>query len=281
MMVFRRKSEAVSPGADRQGSFARGRRRVLRRPGLPEKGEALRVVTYNIHKCRGLDGRVRPARIAAVLKSLDADIIALQEVVSIEGGEREEDQARYLSEELSMDVCLGETRKHNGGAYGNLLLSRHPILSWEHYDISHGMREERGCLQADVSREGRLLHIYNVHLGTGYIERRHQGRKLLQTEIINGKGSGGLRILLGDFNEWTRGLASRLLAAHFRCVDVRTFLSRRRTYPGLLPFLHLDHIYFDPSLTLKNAYLYRTRTSLIASDHLPLVADFLLPDERE
>jgi hypothetical protein len=38
--------------------------------------------------------------------------------------------------------------------------------------------------------------------------------------------------------------------------------------------LALDHIYFDPSLVLEGLTVHRTRTSLLASDHLPLVADF-------
>jgi endonuclease/exonuclease/phosphatase family metal-dependent hydrolase len=81
-------------------------------------------------------------------------------------------------------------------------------------------------------------------------------------------------VVLGDFNEWTVGLASRLLASHFRAVDVRTHLRRAWTYPGVLPFLHLDHIYYDEGLELKALALHRTRTALVASDHLPLVADF-------
>jgi endonuclease/exonuclease/phosphatase family metal-dependent hydrolase len=58
----------------------------------------LRVATYNIHKCRGLDRRVRPERILDVLKHINADIIALQEVLSIEGGNRERDSWLYSNE---------------------------------------------------------------------------------------------------------------------------------------------------------------------------------------
>ena len=61
----------------------------------------LRVVTYNIHKCRGLDRRVRPARIVEVLREIDADIIALQEVLSLRGGAREKDQAGYIAEQMA------------------------------------------------------------------------------------------------------------------------------------------------------------------------------------
>ncbi len=45
---------------------------------------SFRIATYNIHKCRGLDRRVRPKRIVEVLKQIGADIIALQEVVGMD-----------------------------------------------------------------------------------------------------------------------------------------------------------------------------------------------------
>ena len=82
--------------------------------------------------------------------------------------------------------------------------------------------------------------------------------------------------MLGDFNEWTHGLASQLLAAHLESADVRHHLRRARTYPGPLPFLHLDHIYYDKQLELQRLTLHKSRTALVASDHLPLVADFRL-----
>ncbi len=99
--------------------------------------------------------------------------------------------------------------------------------------------------------------------------------------MLGNPALGGARIVLGDFNEWTRGLASRLLASNLRSADVREHLSRTRTYPGVLPVLHLDHIYYDPTLELESLTLHRSRTALIASDHLPLVADFYLPPARK
>jgi endonuclease/exonuclease/phosphatase family metal-dependent hydrolase len=143
------------------------------------------------------------------------------------------------------------------------------------YDITWSGRERRGCLRADVEVEpGRRLHVFNVHLGTAFLERRHQARQLVGGEILQGHELDGGRVVLGDFNEWTRGLASRLLAEHFKSADIRHHLRRARTYPGLLPLLHLDHVYYDPKLSLERLTLHRSRAALVASDHLPLVADF-------
>ena len=235
----------------------------------------VRIATYNIHKCRGLDRRVRPARIVRVLREIAADVIALQEVVSIPG-QNEQDQARFIAAELGYHYWLGENRRLNGGAYGNLLLSRFPLSGIHNHDITIGRREGRGCLRADIDIGGTTLHLFNVHLGTSFFERRHQIRKLISQGILHSSEFRGVRIVLGDFNEWTRGLASRLLSAHFQRVDLRTHLGRSRTYPGLVPFLHLDHIYFDAALKLEQLTLHRSGTALIASDHLPLVADFHL-----
>ncbi|MGA1369627.1 MAG: endonuclease/exonuclease/phosphatase family protein [Blastocatellia bacterium] len=237
----------------------------------------LRVATYNVHKCQGLDRRVRPDRVARVLGEIDADLIGLQEVVCHQGEEDERDQAHFLARALGLHFRLGENRRLHGAAYGNVVLSRYPLVLAHNHDISIAGREQRGCLRVDVDLDGEFpLHLYNVHLGTSYFERRHQARRLLDEEILCNGGHRGPRILLGDFNEWTRGLTSRLLARHFQSADLRLHLGRRRTYPGVLPFIHLDHIYYDEDLQLREAWLHRSATALIASDHLPIVADFEL-----
>jgi endonuclease/exonuclease/phosphatase family metal-dependent hydrolase len=236
--------------------------------------QSFRVVTYNIHKCKGLDLRTNPSRIVEVLQEINADIIALQEVVSVQGGAQREDQARFIAEELGFDFCVGENRKLRGGIYGNVILTRMPILENKNFDITVRGREPRGCLQADIKvNHHHHLHLYNIHLGTAFFERRRQVKRLLDDEILSRRHFAP-RILLGDFNEWTNGLTSKLLKTHFRSHDLRDVMKRRRTYPGVLPILHLDHIYYDNHLEITNALVHRSRQALVASDHLPLVADF-------
>jgi endonuclease/exonuclease/phosphatase family metal-dependent hydrolase len=235
----------------------------------------LRVATYNVHKCRGLDGRVRPSRIARVLREIAADVVALQEVVSVPGRGREHDQPRFLAEELGLEMQLGSVRSLGDGEYGNVVLSAFPLGPGCRHDLSVAGREARGCLQSDVRLPGGTpLHVFAVHLGTSLGERRMQGRRLLEAVESARRDHTGPRVVLGDFNDWTAGLRAPLLAVGFRSVDLRAHLRRKRTYPGLLPFLHLDHIYYDDRLDLRSVVLPRSRTALVASDHLPLVADF-------
>lgn len=234
-----------------------------------------RVATYNIHKCKGLDQRVRPERIIRVLQEIDADIVGLQEVQWIHGVEESNDHAHFIAREMGYYLTLGENRKLHGAAYGNVVLSRFPLIDTRNHDISVVGREQRGCLRVDIDiHRDQYLHIYNVHLGTSFLERRHQAVRLLEEDVLANGDHIGPRVLLGDFNEWTRGLTSKMLDAHFKSADIRIHMGRKRTYPGVLPVVHLDHIYFDDSLDLESARLHRSPTSLVASDHLPIVADF-------
>lgn len=239
----------------------------------------LRIVTYNIHKCRGMDARLRPKRIADVLRALQADVIALQEVVRGCGDPAETDQAKYLADELGFQFYFGETRKLNECGYGNAILSRIPVVGEQVYDVTASWREKRGGLRADLDLgDGKIVHLFNFHLGTGYIERRRQAGLLLSPEVLNDPRFTGRRIVLGDFNEWTKGLTSKMLSAHLQSVDVRKFLPKRKTYPGVLPLMHLDHVYFDPAVELKHFSVDRSKLALVASDHLPLIADFEVKD---
>jgi endonuclease/exonuclease/phosphatase family metal-dependent hydrolase len=237
----------------------------------------IRIATYNIHKCCGLDRRVRPDRIVDVLREIDADIVALQEVWSVEGASREADQARFLAEELGYNFAFGENRIHRGGRYGNVILTRFPIGLDRNYNISAGGREARGCLRTDILFGSEVLHIFNVHFGTAFFEHRQQARKLFEERIVSHDTLSGLRIVLGDFNEWLRGAVTRTLRTHLEAADIRHHLRKKRTYPGVLPLFHLDHIYFDRALKLEHLQLFRTRTALMASDHLPLIAELRVP----
>jgi endonuclease/exonuclease/phosphatase family metal-dependent hydrolase len=231
----------------------------------------MRIVTYNIHKARGMDGRVSIKRIAEVLGDLDADIIALQEIFS--ESDSKEGQVETLATALGMKSIFGCTRHHRGRPYGNALLSRWPIVSSCGMDLTWAHRERRGCIRVDLKTSLGTLHVFNIHMGTSYFERRHQVKSLLASKQIYDDISGP-RVLVGDFNEWIKGLTTRMLSDRFESLNLELHIRKRRSYPGFLPLMHLDHIYFERPLRVEKAELVRNRRSRIASDHLPLVATF-------
>jgi endonuclease/exonuclease/phosphatase family metal-dependent hydrolase len=229
----------------------------------------VRVATYNVHRCRGLDGRTLPSRVAEVIRAIDPDLIALQEVIG--AGPSSAGHAEELGALLGMGWVMAPVRHLRGCLFGNVILSRHPIVHHTHYDLSWKTCEPRGCQRVDVALGDDRLHIYNVHLGTAFLERRHQAERL--GTIVHDRRVGVPKVVLGDFNEWTKGLVTEILSQRLQSIDLRTHLRRRRTYPGVFPVLHLDHIYYEGTVEVEKLELPRTRLSLMASDHLPLVAD--------
>lgn len=241
-------------------------------------GQQFRVATYNIHKCQGFDRRVLPQRIIDVIRDLNADVLCLQEVVNAPERAPLYDQAGEIAKAFpDYACCFGSNRTLHGGGYGNMTLSRLPLQSWRNLDITKPGREPRGVLHAAVAIEGGAsLHVFNVHLGTGFAERRFQGERLLGEEVLHQPDLAGPRIVVGDFNEWTHGLTSKLLKDRFETFRPKHAARFPRTFPGLLPIWTLDHCYYEGPLQLLETRLWRSRKALIASDHLPLVADFCL-----
>ena len=229
----------------------------------------IRVVTYNVHRGRGLDGRTKPDRIAAVLQEIDADVIALQEVVG--AGPRHGGHAEAFGAALGMGWVMAPTRHLWSHQFGNVVLSKFPIAHHIRYNLSWKTCEPRGCMRVDLTLDDDVtLHLYNVHFGTAILERRVQAERL--AGIVSDRRVTGPKVVLGDFNEWTRGPASALLSERLNGIDLSAHLRRRRTYPGVFPLVHLDHIYHQGNVEVERVELVRSRRALIASDHLPLVA---------
>jgi endonuclease/exonuclease/phosphatase family metal-dependent hydrolase len=166
---------------------------------------------------------------------------------------------------------MAPTRHLRGHQFGNVVLSRHPIRQHTQHDLTWKTCEPRCCQRVDIAIGSGTLHLYNVHLGTALLERRFQATRL--ASLVQDRRVGVPKLVLGDFNEWLRGLATTMLSDMLESVDLFPYLKRRRTYPGIFPVLHLDHIYYQGHIEVRDIQLPRTRKALVASDHLPLVAD--------
>ena len=125
----------------------------------------LRVATYNVHRCRGMDRRVSVARIAEVIHRLDADVVAVQEIRrGTKASNPESDQVAFVARALGYHAAFGANKLRWGAPYGNATFSRLPIVFTENYDLTIRGQERRGCLRADVRPPmGRRVHVYNVH----------------------------------------------------------------------------------------------------------------------
>src|SRR5262245_4754490 len=114
-----------------------------------KRTRTVRVATYNIHRGRGLDGRVRLERIAAVLATIDADVVALQEVVG--ASPLREGQAADLGAALGMGWVMAPTRHLRTALFGNVVLSRFPMRHHVQHELTWKTCEPRGCQRVDIA----------------------------------------------------------------------------------------------------------------------------------
>ena len=229
-----------------------------------------RIATYNIHRCVGRDGVENTGRIAAVLREINADIVALQEVTSHH--EIANDVLGYLAAEVEMEPIGGFTLSAAGAQYGNALLSRLPVSTVNRINISVSAREPRGVIEAVFGLDPHTMVLWATHLGLGIRERHQQVKKLLN--VIHAVDAD-IGVLLGDFNEWL-SWSRPLRALHRKFTTPQSTPQVPATFPSRRPLLRLDRIWIRPSERLVALRAHSTELSRIASDHLPLVAEIIL-----
>ncbi|MGA9521783.1 MAG: endonuclease/exonuclease/phosphatase family protein [Myxococcaceae bacterium] len=235
---------------------------------------SLTVVSYNIHSGIGTDGRFNLARTAEVLREINADIVALQEVGDYLGRTSSIHHPEELAEMLGMYMAFGPNVVRNGRRYGNAVLSRLPILKSRNYDLSVRSREPRGALRADLDLGGsRTLHVFSLHLGLSMGERRTQENLLLSADILRDAVREDPVIVCGDFNYWWNGPVPSLVRSAVR--DAAWLLRQApRTYPSRFPVLRLDRVFVDKGIRPLEMITHRSEGAKRASDHLPLVLKF-------
>ena len=202
-----------------------------------------------------------------MIRSLDADIVSLQEVLS-DPDAAPSSQLRILAEKTGMHMAVaGPTMRKADGHYGNALLSRFPIMRVRLHDISLGAFEPRGIIDADIRVGDQTVRVMATHFGLWPMERNRQALRLL--EILPENPAQPL-IVMGDMNCWVPGSpALRRLQA--RLGKPATM----RSYPAPLPLLPLDRIWIQAAGYRLVAEAPRSRLARIASDHLPMVATVL------
>ena len=221
----------------------------------------LRIASYNVHRAVGRDRRTDPDRILAVMREVDADVFALQEVEAHDGGD---DMLAWLAARTGFQAIAGTTLLRHDGHFGNGLLTRCPVKDKRLCDLSWRGREPRGAIAADLDCGGRSLRVVATHLGLRPAERRDQVQQLLH---LFKEHPHDPSVLLGDLNEWFLcGRPLRRLHRHFRATRSMA------TFPSRLPVFALDRIWAHPHSMLQRLEVHKSPLARRASDHLPLVA---------
>ena len=219
------------------------------------------VATWNIHSAIGTDGRFDLARTAAVLREIDAPVIALQEVGDFRGRTPHSEHALELGRALDLHVAFAPTLERKGRRYGNALLSRFPIAGTRSIDLSVRGHEPRAALVVRLDAP-RPLEVACVHLGLGPFERRTQEEKLADSL------PRGRLAVCGDFNHLTERPVRLGGLRDAACV----LDQKARTCPSALPLFRFDRVFVSEGLEPRSLRVHVSRAARRASDHLPLVA---------
>ena len=243
----------------------------------------IRVATYNIHK--GVQGlgpqrRLEIHNLGHAVEQLDADIVCLQEVRKLHRKEAQYfsqwpdmPQADFLAPE-GYEAVYRTNAVTRHGEHGNAMLSRWPVLSHQHEDMSDHRFEQRGFLHSEVSLHERTVHVLVVHLGLIRASRARQVAQLqryMEREIPQSAPV----VLAGDFNDWGNSVQHSLAESGLVAFDD----SQAATFPSRLPLVQLDYVYAR-GLQPLGLTVPRGRIWGRMSDHLPLIADFDLPLEN-
>lgn len=233
--------------------------------------QTLRVLTYNIHHGEGVDGRLDVERIASLIREHQPDLVALQEVDRGVARTQRRDLPAEFAKLTGLQVVFGKNIDHQGGEYGNAILSRHPIVAFtnRHYRMLHE-GEQRGLLAATVEVHGEPLVFMVTHLDF----RPDPAERLSNVAEIKAAAARHpeqLVIVAGDFNDHPDGAVHRAMKESFTDAWERRGEGSGFTYSSTAPKSRIDYVYVGTAGGWSV-----TRAEVLASpasDHLPLLVE--------
>jgi len=249
-------------------------------------------MTYNIRGCVGADGKCEPSRVADVIRSVEPDVVALQEVDVGQGRSGNLDQAQHLAELTNLSAHFTSARATGGGHYGNAILTHHPYELRAEGILPVRRGEVRAAQWLRLSLPEGYLDVVNTHLSLHFLERLTQARALFSDDpALPELGrepapfaalSGTLErlILCGDFN--SGAFSPIYFWLRHRLTDVQRAGGRsaRATWPARCPLLRLDHVWIGRDLRVERVDVPRDPGTRTASDHLPIVVDLAIETSK-
>lgn len=234
-------------------------------------------MTYNVHRCIGIDRRTSPERIAEVISGYDCDIIALQELDSGEVRPAVSDQIRDIVECLSLLSSIKHQLHMEKERCGNVILSRFPL----HLVRAGGLRTpgtlrghtRRGALWVEIEAFNRKIQVINTHLGLTPRQRLLQAKVLAGPNWLKNPGCLSPIILCGDFNAQTGSDVHRVFREVLEDPELHlTNREREKTWPSLYPIMGIDHLFISADISVDETIVPHSELTRLASDHLPLIA---------
>jgi len=242
---------------------------------------SLRILTYNVHSCRCMDGKLSPRRIARVIAQYQPDIVALQELDVGKSRTHCIDQAHAISQYLEMEFHFHPSIHVEEERYGNAILTHLPLKLIKAGNLplitNQPLFEPRGAIWVEVEVNGMSVQVINTHFGFRPMEHLTQVNALLGKDWLGSAHPNRPLILCGDFNCFPNSPPYKCIVKQLH--DVQLQLANHRplnTFFGRFPRARIDHIFANAMVEVSKVQVPRTHLSRSASDHLPLIADVQL-----
>jgi len=248
--------------------------------------DTLRVMTYNVHSCIGMDGKHAPERIARVIARHRPDVVALQELDVGRMRTGGVDQAHLIAQYLEMAFHFHPAMHVEEERYGDAVLTHLPmrVVRAEALPLLRGGRlaEPRGAIWTAIDLGSAELNLINTHLGLREKDRMVQVEALMGPLWVGHPDCRQPVILCGDLN--ARPSSSVCTRIRRRLHDAQMELTGHRplhTAPGRYPVARIDHLFVDPTLEVVDVQVPNAELEQVASDHLPLIVEVRLPRPAE
>ena len=235
----------------------------------------IRIMTYNVHACVGMDGELSPERIARVIAQSGANIVCLQELDVFRKRSDHRDQVREIANYLEMNHKFHPAWHLEEEKFGNAILTQFPMRVVETKGLHHHKadRSRRSALWAEIDVNDALtVQVINTHLSIYPKEQLIQAKELLE-EWVQPASLLGPVVLCGDFNAGPMSPVHKAFSKQL--FDVESFDGKptNSTYFSPFPVTRLDHIFVTNEWRAVNPQVIDSRMARIASDHLPLLVD--------
>lgn len=225
----------------------------------------LRILCFNIHGGRSMDGRRDLRRVNAMMDEYHIDIAVFQEMETrTSRGGAEGDVNILAGPDRPYAVAAPNMRLGNGW-YGNLIISRYPVIaSWTHNLETVFYLEPRNAVDALIDTPLGKIRVIGTHLSLSPFERRSEGRNLLRLINAVEHEEKNPILLVGDMNEWRTN--SRLYR-HLK--EMLIPLEYGPTFPSFGPLFRLDQVWHDGLMDIRAKVLVDPNIRVL-SDHLPV-----------
>ncbi len=241
----------------------------------------LRIMTYNVHRCIGMDRKTSTGRIAEVIATYRPDVVALQEIDCGQVRPATTDQAGEIARHLTLSLSFPSPFLIERERCGNVILSHYPIRLVKASGLRRPRRwrapARRGVLWVEVMAGGSSIQIITTHLGLTPRERLYQAKVLTGPEWLQHPACSPPAALCGDFNAQPGSTVHHLIGGLLRNAELCCPPLPKKTWPSIYPVMGLDHLFVSADLVVTGVKAPSTDLTRLASDHLPLVVDLQIP----